>query len=118
MKNWFFLTLLLISSAAISQQVTVSGTAHDTTNGVNAIEVVLNDTLSKIMKDPKKGRQLYLKLYQNPRFVVRTDSTGAFKIKADPTDTIYFKSFRHKTQAYPVSELLRRKKISIELKQE
>lgn len=116
--KWIFLLLTIVFSSAHSnaQLVTIEGNATDTTNGVSVIEIVINDTLSRIMENPKEGRPKYLKMYQNPKYVVRTDSTGKFRIRALPADTLYFKSYEHKTQAIPVAELLQRKKIDIVLK--
>ena len=118
-KKVLILSLVfLIAAAGYSQKVTVSGKASDSTNGLFAIEIVINDTLSKIMKDPKNGRQAYLKIYQNPKYVVRTDSTGLFQIKANLKDSLYFKSYNHKTEAYLVSDLISRKQIAIRLNPE
>ncbi|HEX9980951.1 MAG TPA: hypothetical protein VGB50_10360 [Flavobacterium sp.] len=68
------------------------------------------------MKHPKEGRTAYLRLYQDPRFVVRTDSTGIFSIKAHVTDSLYFKSYGHVTQSYLVRDLIKNEKIAIRLK--
>ncbi len=100
------LIALLISVGASAQKVTVKGRVTDSTNGFNVIEVVINDTLSRLMKDPKQNRSRYLRIYDDPRYVVRTDSTGNFSIRANITDTLYFKSYRHAPQARPVRELI------------
>ncbi len=100
---------------ANAQQTTISGFATDSTNGFASIEIVVNDTLSRLMTEPKKNRPIYLKLYQNPRYVVRTDNSGRFKITASLNDIIYFKSYEHKTQAIPVRKLATQKDIKIVL---
>src|SRR5690606_7064609 len=97
--------LLLFSVLASAQKVTIKGRAVDSTNGRNAIEVVINDTLSRIMKNPKEGRSRYLRMYDDARFVVRTDSMGTFAIRANLGDTLYFKSYRHSPQIRSVREL-------------
>ena len=114
MKKKLFL-LLLFPAIISAQKKTISGQATDSTKGANVIEIVVNDTLSKIMKDPKNGRHAYLRLYQDPRFVVRTDSSGTFKIEADENDSLYFKSYRHLPKKFLVRDLLRMKTINIVL---
>ena len=99
-----------------AQKVTIEGNATDSTKGVYVIEIVINDTLSKLMdKNPKEGKTKYLKIYQNPKYVVRTDSTGTFKINANVNDSLFFKSYEHKTQKYLVKDLIARKNIKIVL---
>jgi hypothetical protein len=112
------ITLLAGSFQSFAQKVEVSGKVTDSTNGRYVIEIVVNDTLAKVVKDPKQGRSKYIRMYQDPAFVVRTDSTGTFKIKALPTDTLYFKSYGHKVQTYLVSDLIQRKDIHIKLEPE
>ncbi len=106
MKKNFTVLAFLFAMIASAQKVTVTGRAVDSSKGLNAIEVVINDTLSRLMKDPKANRSKYLRMYQDERYVVRTDSTGAFSIRADLNDTLYFKSYRHVPQARPVRELI------------
>lgn len=120
MKLLSFLSLItcMFSLHGFSQNVTIEGLASDSTKGFNVIEIVINDTLSKVMKDPKAGRPKYLKMYQNPRFVVRTDSTGRFRIKASPNDTLFFKSYQHKTVAISVRDLTSRPTVKIVLVRE
>jgi hypothetical protein len=98
-----------------AQTVTIEGNASDSTKGFNVIEIVVNDTLSKLMKDPKHGRTKYMKIYQNPRFVVRTDSTGNFTIKARESDSLYFKSYKHTTRSYLVRDLIKQKNPKVVL---
>ncbi len=117
MKRKILLTAVLLTvTLAKAQQVTVQGFATDTSKGLNSIEIVVNDTLSKLMAHPKENRPKYLRIYQNPKYVVRTDSTGRFRIKAQTTDSLYFKSYQHTTQAFLVGDLITRKQIKIVLK--
>ncbi|RZJ33406.1 MAG: hypothetical protein EOO51_14070 [Flavobacterium sp.] len=116
MKKLLCVVFIASSLLCSAQKKTVRGQATDSTHGGNVIEIIVNDTLSKLMKDPKKGRNAYLRLYQDPRYVVRTDSTGAFKIQADETDSLYFKSYRHLPQRFLVRDLLKNGEIKIILK--
>lgn len=113
-----FVMFFAFAFSANSQQMTVEGLATDSSNGFNSIEIVVNDTLSKLMANPKENRSKYLRIYQNPKYVVRTDSTGRFRIKAQLSDTLHFKSYKHISQALTVKELLRRKQVKIVLKPE
>ncbi|HEX8270492.1 MAG TPA: hypothetical protein VF581_11430 [Flavobacterium sp.] len=116
MKWIFYLIIALcLTTKSFSQKVTIEGLATDSTKGVYVIEVVVNDTLAKLMKDGKKNRSKYMKIYQDPRFVVRTDSTGRFQIKADLKDSLYFKSYEHKSQSFLVQDLIKQKKIKVVL---
>ena len=107
------IVFFLLTFELNAQTVTIEGNASDSTNGFNVIEIVVNDTLSKLMKDPKHGRSTYLKMYQNPKYVVRTDSTGKFMIKAVESDSLYFKSYKHKTQSFLVRDLIKQKNPKI-----
>jgi len=118
MKMIVIVLMFALSPACFAQKTAVEGVATDSSNGAFAIEIVINDTLSKIMKDPKNGRHKYLKMYQDPEFVVRTDSTGKFKINARLSDTIYFKSYGHKPEAHAVRDLIARKNVYIRLQPE
>jgi hypothetical protein len=110
MKYW--IALLLVSNVVFSQQSIVKGVAKS--NGLFVVEIVVNDTLSRLMKNPTdKIRLQYLKIYQDPRYVVRTDNAGRFSIKANPADTLYFKSYNHKTQKFSVADLLARKDVEV-----
>ena len=111
MKKKLIIIALFSCIFASAQKVTVTGRAIDTSNGLNAIEIVINDTLAKIMKDPKEGRPRYLRMYQDPRYVVRTDSTGNYSIRANLNDTLYFKSYRHVPQARRVKDLVENPQI-------
>ncbi len=117
MKKKFTVFAFLLALTASAQKVTITGRATDSSKGLNAIEVVINDTLSRLMKDPKENRSKYLRMYQDERYVVRTDSTGAFSIRADLNDTLYFKSYRHLSQALPVRKLVG-KEVLIKLVEE
>ncbi|MBF0694209.1 MAG: hypothetical protein IR153_04030 [Flavobacterium sp.] len=115
MKNYFFLIALIFSATSLGQKVDVRGKVTDQNNGAFIIEIVVNEALAKVITDPKQGRTKYIRLYQNPNFVVRTDSTGLFKIRARETDTLYFKSYGHKVQKHRVSDLIARPEIEITL---
>ncbi len=54
------LLLLLLSFSGFSQKVEVAGKVTDQTNGRFVIEIVVNDTLAKVVKDPKNGRSRYI----------------------------------------------------------
>ena len=114
-KNVFVSILLLVVSTCFAQLVTISGVATDSSNGAFPIEIIVNDTLAKVAKS-ENGRTKYLKIYQDPDYVVRTDSTGTFSIRAKPTDYLYFKSYHHFEEKHLVSDLIKQKKICIRLK--
>lgn len=116
MKIYIIALFLFMTPHCFGQLVIISGKATDSTNGTNVVEIVVNDTLSKIAQDSKEGRARYFKLYQDPGIVVRTDSTGIFQIRASVTDSLYFKSYQHITQAYLVRDLIKRKAIDIHLR--
>ena len=111
--------MLAFISNCFGQEVTVSGIATDSNNGAFAIEIVVNDVLAKLTgDDPKDVRAKYLKLCNDPRIVVRTDSTGVFTIKARETDSLFFKSYGHIKEAHLVRDLIKREKILIRLQPE
>ena len=116
LQTLFLLAFGIFQVNSTAQNSTIEGFATDSTKGFNAIEIVVNDTLSKLMKNPKENRPKYLRMYQNPKFVVRTDSTGKFRIKARATDSLYFKSYKHQTEAFLVKDLMSKNPIEIHLK--
>ncbi|HEY0092558.1 MAG TPA: hypothetical protein VGB43_08740 [Flavobacterium sp.] len=118
MKTRLLILLLGLSTICLGQEVTVNGVASDTNNGAFVIEIVRNDTLAKIMRDPKAGRPKYLKLLHDPSVVVRTDSTGIFSIRARVSDSLYFKSYNHKKERHLVRDLMKLDKIIIKLQPE
>ena len=106
-----FLFLLVFSTIFYkSQKVTVRGIAKDTTKNRNFVMVVINDTLMKHKGDG------YDKLL-NSNYRVFTDKQGNYKIKAKPSDTLYFYSYKYFTQKYKVADIIKNK-IKVELKPE
>ena len=116
----------------------ISGTALDTTGGRNPVQVVVNDTLNKLLKSDLsqrsddsespmdtiriKNRLSFWKDYEksakDTTITVRAKANGQFSITAYRTDSLYFQSSWHKPQAYLVADLLKMNTIAIRLEPE
>lgn len=141
MKTIITLLALFFSTTVFSQTVLVKGTARDTITFAREyfpFRVILNDTVSRFMK---AKHELFIKtingkekdrivkalkidsiqyieldaLYKNNNYVVMPDKNAEFQIQAKPTDTLFFTSFRFITQKYAVSDLMKMKRINIQL---
>lgn len=115
MRNILFVLLTFLTVQTFSQNVTISGTALDTTNGRNRVYIVVNDTLRKFREGKSPNWDVYSNLIKDMTLSFFTKADGAFQVKANKTDSIFFESFRHIPQIYSVSDLLKMKPIKIQL---
>lgn len=141
MKTVLTLLALFFSITVFSQTVLVKGIATDTITLARAsfpLRVILNDTVSKrskanhdlflkALKEKALTKAVQLisnlgngedKLDKDTNYVVMTDKNGGFQIRARPTDTLVFTSFRFITKKYAVSDLMKMKQINIKLEPE
>jgi hypothetical protein len=115
MREMFQIILLILSISGYSQKVTITGTAFDTTNGRNWVQIVVNDTLRKFGKNKSPNWNNFEKLIKDTTVNMFAKADGKFQVKAYTTDSIFFQSFRHIQKVYCVSDLLKMKKIDIRL---
>jgi hypothetical protein len=94
--------------------VTIRGTAYDSSIGKQKVSIVLNDTISKLFGDHDKME----KALKNKKLYLQTDAKGRFRITAQVTDSIHFKSYDHLPQAYLISDLAKMKAVEIRLEPE
>lgn len=115
MRNIILIVLTLLTVEAFSQNVTISGTALDTTNGRNRVYIIVNDTLRKFRESKSPNWDDYKNLIKDTTLSLFTKADGKFQLDVNKTDSIFFQSFRHIPQVYSVSDLLKMKHISIRL---
>jgi hypothetical protein len=120
LRPTFFIAIFLtVSLVCLSQKIVlVSGSAFDTTKGRNPVQIVLNDTLRKWRESKASTANDLVNLIKNGFYVVHTSGDGKFYIRGRLTDSLYFSSFRHITKAYCIADLLKMKKLTINLKPE
>lgn len=118
MRQLFFILFLIISNKGFSQKVTISGTAFDTTNGRNWVNIVVNDTLRKFRESKTYNWNNYKKLIEDTTVNLFAKKNGKFEITVNKSDSISFSSFRHIPQVYSVLELLIIKRANIRLNPE
>lgn len=118
MTKTLLLTFFLFSILTFGQKVTVKGIALDSTNGFHRVQITINDTIHKYLKNAELNIDEYKQLYSNKNYAVQADKKGRFKIKALPNDSLYFRYNHQITQAYLVSDLILREKIKIVLEPE
>lgn len=104
--------IILLSINCYSQNVIVKGIVLDSTKGRNKVEIVLNDTLNKLIK-LENGFESYKKLYDNTKLRKETNKDGSFEFKAKKSDSLYFSSWRHITKSYSVNDIYKNKKLRI-----
>jgi len=68
-RRILFILLFLFSIKGYAQKVTIKGTAFDTTNGRNRVNILVNDTLRKFREGNSPDWNKYMKLteVENPR---------------------------------------------------
>lgn len=122
MKKLLTSLALFCAFSPFAQQVTVSGTAFDTTKHRSMVQVVLNDTLRKHRINqgrPAKERWAeYQMLTKDTNYVVWAKEDGKFRIKAERGDSLHFHAYRHHSKAYAVADLLQMDSIHITLEPE
>ncbi len=116
MKNLLLLLFLVCSSISFGQKVLVKGVAIDTTKNRNKVRIIVNDTLSKYFSADLPKHNKHSEITKNKDLVVEADKNGRFEIRANLTDSLFFSSWKHITEAYLVSDLLKKDKIRIKLK--
>lgn len=118
MKKIVVVSFLFIPFAGFSQTLLISGTAFDTTKGRNRVQITLNDTLRKFREAKSRSGEDYAKLTRDTNVVLWTSAEGTFQIRGRKTDSLYFSSFRHLPKVYAVADLLKMKRINIQLEPE
>ncbi|WP_339611330.1 hypothetical protein [uncultured Planktosalinus sp.] len=116
MKNLLLILFLVSSSISFGQKVLVKGIAIDTTKNRNKVRIIVNDTLSKYFSADLPKHNKHYEISKNRDLVVEADEKGRFEIKVNLTDSLFFSSLKHITEAYLVSDLLKKDEIRIELK--
>lgn len=136
----YILLFLLTFQMIFSQEIIVKGQAFNSGKfNDRIVYVIKNDTINKLRKysdflfeewkkeskfeDRKddsyqkvtKNNGILTPLLQNKNYRTRTDSLGSFEIKAKLTDTLYFESDWHTTKKFPVTDLIKKKKINVRL---
>jgi hypothetical protein len=138
------IALLLIPTIIFSQEIIIKGKVTTSENGNQSVQVIKNDTLDKhreiilfgnkdangktyennqdlldiSLNDFPKKQEIFNNLSKDKNYVTNTDSLNNFVIRAKLTDSLFFKSYTHITKAYLVSDLIKKKKIQIDLKLE
>jgi hypothetical protein len=105
--------LVLFSQNLMAQEVEIFGYAIDSTKGRKPVTVIINDTLNKLLNSDMDEK--YRKVINENKLIVYTEKDGTFKIRARVTDSLYFSSWRHFSQAHKVSDLLAKKEIKVVL---
>jgi hypothetical protein len=103
---------------AFSQKVNINGFIKNSKKIGPEIEIIVNDTLNRLIKSGNKNYPDYEKLFYDENFRIIADVNGEFEINVKLSDSIYFSSWEHITESYLVSDLLKKEKIEIELKPE
>jgi hypothetical protein len=139
----YILLFLLTFQMVFSQEIVVKGKAFNSGKfNDRVVYIVKNDTINKLRKHNdslyknwKKNSKFenrkddsYRKisknfgsdalLFKNKNYCTHTDSLGNFEIKAKLSDTLFFQSYWHTTKKHLVADLVKKKKININLKLE
>jgi len=115
MRKILFILLFLFSIKGYAQKVTIKGTAFDTTNGRNWVNIIVNDTLRKFREGNSPDWNNYMKLTEDTTINMYAKNQGKFQVTANKTDSIFFQSFRHIQKVYCVSDLLKMRQVDIRL---
>lgn len=139
----YILLFLLTFQMAFSQEIVVKGKAFNSGKFNNrVVYIIKNDTINK---ERKLNHSLYVNWKEKSKFENRkddsyrevsknnlildqllkdknirthTDSLGNFEIKANLSNYLFFESHWHTTEKFLVADLVKRKKIIVELKLE
>lgn len=103
--------VFLITNVYSQNKILVCGHAVDSTNGKHPVKVSILDDINKV------GLLYDIPMTTNDSLnSTKTDKNGYFEIEANLEDTIYFQSYGHHEQSYPLKYLLTRGAINIRLK--
>jgi hypothetical protein len=139
----YILLFLLTFQMVFSQEIVVKGKAFNSGKFNNrVVYIVKNDTINKLRKQNdslyanwKKNSKFEntnddsyreisknfgsdVLLFKNKNYRTQTDSLGNFEIKAKLSDSLFFESHWHTTKKFLVADLVKKKKIKIELELE
>jgi hypothetical protein len=115
MRNIILVLLTFFTVKTFSQKIIISGTALDTTNGRNRVNIIVNDTLRKFREGKSPNWDVYRNLIKDTSLSLFTKADGKFQLQVNKTDSVFFQSFRHIPQIYSVSDLLKKNNINIRL---
>lgn len=118
MKTKLTILFLLIMSITFAQKVSIIGFVKNSKKLGPEIEIIVNDTLNKIISSEKLKYPEYEKVFYDENYRVIADKNGKFEINVKLTDSLYFSSWEHITESYLVSDLLKKENIEIKLKPE
>jgi len=119
--NYLLITLTFIfSNMLFGQKVVVKGFAIDSTKGKNAVYIVINDTVNKLLNKMDRDNDyywsnIYFKMYKRKKLYSKTKNKGYFNIRAKLTDTITFSSNEHNDSIISVRDLIKNKSNNIKL---
>lgn len=139
----YLLLFLLTFQIIFSQEILIKGQAFNSGKfNDRIVYVIKNDTINKLRKssdslyeDWKKKSKFedtkdssYLEVTKNNRILTQllhdtnyrthTDSLGNFEIKAKTTDSLFFESYWYITKKFSVADLIKNKRIKINLELE
>lgn len=139
----YILLFLLAFQMVFSQEIVVKGKAFNSGKfNDRVVYIVKNDTINKQRKHNQsfiaswnekskfknskddsyleftKNKEVFELLFKNKNYRTQTDILGNFEIKAKLSDSLFFESHWHTTKKYLVADLIKKKKIKIELKSE
>jgi len=116
MKYTYIILLFVFSSCISNKKVLLSGTIIIQEDNYIDYEVVVNDTIAKIKNLFEPKGYWYSKIASDESLFGYVYSDGEFEIMPRIKDTIFFKARGYFSQKYPVSELIKRDTIIINLK--
>ena len=139
----YILLFLLAYQMVFSQEILVKGQAFNSGKfNDRVVYIIKNDTIKKLRKHNdslyenwKKNSKFQIRkddsyrevsknfgsdvlLFKNKNYSTHTDSLGNFEIKAKLSDSLFFESRWHTTKKFLIADLVKKKKIKIELELE
>jgi len=118
MRKKLIILFLIVFNFTFSQNVTIQGVAISSKKEGYRIEIIVNDTLNRIIKSGKTNYPDYEELYYDENFRTTTDKNQKFQINAKLSDSLFFKSYDHITKSFLVRDLLKMESIKIVLNPE
>jgi len=141
--NRYVLLFLLTFQMVFSQETIVKGQAFNSGKfNDRIVYVIKNDTINKLRKlsnslveewkkkskfedrkdvsyqEVTNNNQILNQLLHDKNYRTHTDSLGNFEIKAKLSDSLFFENYWHITKKFLVADLVKKKKINIQLKLE